>query len=342
MDSNISNTNISTLNISTLNILFLTTNNTKNRMNRSHKHRMDALRKKCLNENNINITILDIDMLSEIENEISNYSAIILDQFCYRRSYYNPKISPTEIERILLKSKNSKIILLCEDLHSITFLGGYKSIIEGINNLKPSSIVTHYECPEMDYLKSQIRSDNTEIITIPHHINTNIYKDYNLEKEYDIFFYGCLDPVFYDFRVRLNRLFRTQKRGLNIRFFAHPGHQRYDPNKCEINLAKMINSAWISIATISKFSYIVGKYFEISACKTVLAGNINDQGREIWTKDDMIEINNDMTDDEILDILVEALSDKDRLKDMGERMYTKIRDNFSCVQYANKMIELCN
>ncbi|MCA9750230.1 MAG: hypothetical protein KC414_14065 [Romboutsia sp.] len=322
------------------NILFLTTSNTKNRMNKSHMHRMDALAKHSC------IKIEDINMLTELEDNVSNYSTIILDQFCYCRSYYKPNISLTEIERILIKYKslndNNKVIMLFEDLHPITFLGGNKLIFESINKANPDIMVTHYECSEWDFIKNHITNKQTQTVTIPHHINTEIYKDYNTEKKYDIFFYGCLDPIFYDFRLRLDKLFRRQKRGLNIRFFAHPGHQRYDPQKCDTNLAKMINSAWISIATISKFSYLVGKYFEISACKTVIAGNINEQGRQIWSKDDMIEINNDMTDDEILDILVEALSDKNRLKNMSERMYNKIRDNFNCDQYADKIVKLCN
>jgi VIT1/CCC1 family predicted Fe2+/Mn2+ transporter len=69
--------------------------------------------------------------------------------------------------------------------------------------------------------------------------------------------------------------------------------------------------------------YLVSKYYEISACQTVVAGTMPSSGESIWG-DNYIALRTDMSDREILGRLSAALADPEGLRRMADRMYDKI------------------
>lgn len=120
---------------------------------------------------------------------------------------------------------------------------------------------------------------------------------------------------FYEFRNRMKKLLiESDKYKLNI----------IDPSKsgcwdCPIrgeNLSKEINKAYLALATRTCIDKCMQKYIEISASDTVLLGNIPTDFKNLF-EDNIIEINDDMSDEDILNVIDEALENKELLIEIG-------------------------
>lgn len=159
-------------------------------------------------------------------------------------------------------------------------------------------------------------------------IDTDIFKDYEFEKKYDILLYGCDHIKQYPFR---NRLFNIIKKSNRFQV-KHIPFKSWKKDKNSVFgklLAHNINRAWISIATTSKYGYFIKKYIEIPACNTMVAGNDPLCYNSIYQ--DMVILKPEMTDETILDLLELALKDKIILKERIKRMYNAVRKNFSLI-----------
>ncbi|MCA9748906.1 MAG: glycosyltransferase, partial [Romboutsia sp.] len=99
--------------------------------------------------------------------------------------------------------------------------------------------------------------------------------------------------------------------------------------------------SWLAIATPSEYDYLVAKYFEISACNTVVVGNMANSGRHIWN-DNFIEINEKMSDIEIIETIKKALNDKKMIKDKAKIMYELIQTEYNMIKYAEKIKKILN
>ena len=310
------------------------------------------------------INIIPFDKIKT--NEIINYKIIIIDYLVILNKNIENNIN---IFYNLLQCINKLKIKLCfhlHDLHSYTFLNhllkklkkydqksvtaimnrngnsapDLKNLTEGIieflkqiqmGNVK--YIISYYQCPELnvllDYSKKLIKKN----FIIPFHIEPSIFYDYKLEKKYDILLYGAYTNLSYSFRNRLYFILKSLDKKYRIKITS--------TSKYESELPKMINSSWLTIATTSNFSYLVRKYFEISACKSVILGNMNLQGSEIW-KNNYIHIDNEMGTDMIIKIIDDALTNKEKLKDISNIMYSKIHSEYSYVNYYNKILNVYN
>ena len=84
-----------------------------------------------------------------------------------------------------------------------------------------------------------------------------------------------------------------------------------------MDYAVNINKSYLCLAGTSKYNYRLGKYVEIAMCGSVVLGDLpyEDKARiSMFT----VEVNNSMSDKEILDKIKSYLDDKKKLNEMSK------------------------
>lgn len=290
-----------------------------------------------------------LDLTSEI---INRYDVIILDcSFILKQNKYIDQYTK------ILGDSNTKKAIYLHDTHEYTWMDGYTTYgdilkTKDINapSISPENgakrflsllkaynikyLISRYECKEFDNILGLCRSYIDDYFYLSHHINKDYFHDYNFKKEFDILLYGCTDPQTYPFRYRLKNLLENNRDRFNINLT--PTIKRVYNN----SLGKLINQSWISIVTKSNFDYLVCKYFEIAGSKSVVAGDMPQQGKKIFGNN-YIKLNNDMTDDEIINELEKWLNNKKILEKTANKMYKKIHDYYTYDQFCIKLFYIC-
>jgi hypothetical protein len=186
------------------------------------------------------------------------------------------------------------------------------------------------------------------------YINIDRFKDYQLEKKYDILIYGTRN---YNSNYKIEKLESIQNflykyeeahniqhnLNYNINFYSLRSKleqiiiKNQDKYRCKIlpekciydavyaneDLSKLINESYITVACSSIANILFHKYLEISASKSVILGDIPTDYEELL-KGNIIEVNYFMNEDEIIEKIDNALANKGELNDMAERLYDKI------------------
>ena len=124
------------------------------------------------------------------------------------------------------------------------------------------------------FFSQQVRS-TVRFIPWPRAMSPIIYRDYGLEKVYDVTLLGALHPEgFYPLRNRMHRVFAAQS---ELRYFyqQHPGY-RY--TGCEHALvgdryARVINQSRIFATCTSVYRIPIMKVYEALACRSLLLSN---------------------------------------------------------------------
>ena len=93
------------------------------------------------------------------------------------------------------------------------------------------------------------------------------------------------------------------------------------------------------VGTKSKCNYLVCKYFEISASKSVVLGDMPEDGFEIWN-DNYVSINNGMSDEMIIKIIDYHLQRKQLLEKMSDVMYKKIHRQYTFNNVSKKFLNV--
>lgn len=106
---------------------------------------------------------------------------------------------------------------------------------------------------------------------LPHHANTNVFKDYQLPKTFDYLLIGKIDRL-YPLR---QKIVSTMQNETGFTYYRHPGYRTFSPaeEKRRVvgeNYAKAINQAKIFFTCDSILKYPIKKYFEVPACRTLL------------------------------------------------------------------------
>lgn len=188
------------------------------------------------------------------------------------------------------------------------------------------------------------------------YINTNFFHNWEMPKKYDILLYGmaygskifkdqhnvCTNEYFdsrgispypdeYDFyplRKRLFDLLMTQTR-FNVH---HIPQTPQGGNNCPVRtseLSKLINQSYLTVATPSIMGKAMTKYWEILASGSIILGEVPvDYKPEL--SDWIVKVNIDMTDEQILDIIDDQLSDRLRLKEAGEKASKLVCTMYGC------------
>ena len=214
-----------------------------------------------------------------------------------------------------------KKALIIEDMHATDLIGNLiKS--NGINY-----VLYHCDCSQLDRLKLLNRT--SRFINYPHYIDTNIFKNYNQRKTYDIVLYGCTNQSVYPFRSRLFNLINESRR-FKVLYIPFPGYVVKNKNTTirGAKLSQMINKAYIGIVTSSVHDYFLKKYLEIPPSYCMIAGNIPTRYRHIL-KNNVIELTPNMSNTQILNVLSFALKDKQKLIEDTDYLHNLMINNFS-------------
>jgi hypothetical protein len=153
------------------------------------------------------------------------------------------------------------------------------------------------------------------------------HKDYNLEKKYDILFYGATYPKSYPFRNRLYHFLVNNSKKFRVHFLPY---SKRKPKKMTtgVELNKLISQSWLTVSTCLTVNILVAKYFEIGLCGSVICGDYPQIEDETFLKKNMIYINKHMSDDQMLKIITDALNNKELLKEYSKNTKEYLSKNY--------------
>ena len=293
----------------------------------------------------------DIDKMNEniklenYEKKLLGWNTIPISKYyTIKHDFYKKKIknleSKDEIEKKIMPFMNipNKYLIIQDFNCPHDYKNGLLSLVEYLEKHKINNLITPYfKNNGIKFIKSKIK--NIKIFYLPHHINSDFFKNYNLEKEYDIFLFGNISPKFYPFRNRIFKLLTKNKDKFNFKFIdGIRTYFKFNEKVSNSNLSKMINKSWITICTSSKYNLILGKYIETAMSNSVICGNIPTDGLSTF-KNNIIEINDKMTDNQILEIIQSYLVNKKKLEKLSTNCCKKM-ESYKLKDYSNKLYEL--
>lgn len=125
---------------------------------------------------------------------------------------------------------------------------------------------------------------------------------------------------FYSVRERLLKLLNKHNKRYNFKLCPEKGD--YANNE---ELSKLINQSYLTIVCSTIADVMVFKHLEIPASKSVILGSYPSDYKDLFDGN-IIEIDEFMSDDEILSIIDNALQNKVKLEEMADRIYDKVRE----------------
>jgi hypothetical protein len=185
-------------------------------------------------------------------------------------------------------------------------------------------------------------------------INSNIFKNYNLDKKYDILIYGTrkyLNNIenhyadkdykqkwekynnkllhnkhnFYPLREKIELLLQHQDK---YRLHIVTSACIFDAHVANEDLSRLINQSWLTMTTSSRADIPMAKYFEIGASYSGILGNIPSDYNDLF-KNNIVEVTEWMSDEEILSTIDKALEDKQKLQQMVLKLGNKIHNEYN-------------
>ena len=213
-----------------------------------------------------------------------------------------------------------------------------------INQTNTNIIICHHENDYMYYKKLYKNDKNKQFIYIPHHANPSIFKPLNIVKDIDILMSGVANEKHYPFKYRLNNILINNKdtrlKKYKIHIHKHPNYKLSSSflNVNQIDYNKIINQSKICIVCSSRYNYRLGKYVEIPMAGSVMAGDLPYEDRENFSNF-MIVLNNKMSDNEIIDKLIEKLENIDNLNRRRKRGLLWSLDH-TTDKYVNKLVSI--
>jgi len=147
-------------------------------------------------------------------------------------------------------------------------------------------------------------------------------------KEYDILFYGCINPKinpdpiskeilstesyinfdeYYQFRKRLYKLLKSHPYLRKYKIKIIEWVSKHDPSGTyDTELFEIISKSKFTIATNANVQYMVRKYYEIPMSGSILMGNVPDYAPHI-VKPNMVNLLMSMSDNELISRIVHAI-----------------------------------
>lgn len=313
----------------------------KNWASKTYQYKINEIQK----DNRFFYKDIDDDIqinINDFDNVIFGWNMIPISKYyTIKRNYYQKHIENLEdtdkIKNYLeqyLKIK-SKYLIIQDFNCDHDYKNGLNGLISYLKENNINNIITPYlKNYGIRKIKNKIKKIN--IIHVPHHIKSEYFKNWSNEKKYDIFIFGNKSNNFYPFRYRLYNLLKKHEKDFNIVFWeGFRNYFRFNNSISNENLSKKINNSWITICTSSKFNLLLGKYIETSMSGSVICGDLPKDGTEIWNNN-MIELKNNMSDEEILSIIKTNLNDKKKLNEIINNNVKKM-ETFHLKNYTNKL-----
>lgn len=185
---------------------------------------------------------------------------------------------------------------------------------------------------------------------IPHHYDLTLFSEHKLEKQYDLFVYGFAWRKLYPWRWKMFKFIKRELSSkINVKVLPHPGYGD-DSAKNSVRgkeLSKMISQSWLSFCTSEShgpynkrnnpFDYWYKKYGETSLSNTVVLGTMPIEANDLY-RDDYIHIDNKMSNNKIMDIILNALDNKNDLIEKANRVSERYKNaKLDIRQYNEKL-----
>ena len=87
----------------------------------------------------------------------------------------------------------------------------------------------------------------------------------------------------------------------------------------------LINQSYLTVACPSIADVMMHKFMEISASKSVILGKYPSDYKDLF-EGNIVELDEFMDEDQIVQIIENALADKVKLEEMSERLYKKVHE----------------
>jgi hypothetical protein len=196
--------------------------------------------------------------------------------------------------------------------------------------------------------------------------NTHKFKNYNKSKIYDILIYGTrqyhnyIEPHitdqnykkkyeafynteindrvnFYPLRTKIENLLLSNKDKYRLKILK--SSCVYDSQIVNEHLSELINESHLTLACSTRADIAMSKYFEISASYSCILGDIPSDYEDLF-KGNVVEINEWMSDDEILNIIDKSLENKEKLYEMTKRLGDRVHSEYNLYEGTKNMDEV--
>lgn len=190
---------------------------------------------------------------------------------------------------------------------------------EEIDKSQSNLIICHHKNDWEKYVQLYADDINKKFVYIPHHANPEIFYNQYLDKDIDILIAGVIKEKHYPLKRRLYNLITQNLQGYNVHIHQHPKYIHNDAytNRIQKEFAELINRSKIVVSCTSAYKYRLGKYVEIPMCGSVILGDIPYEDAENFRKF-VLEVNMDMSDDEILQKIKNSLANQELLYKCGK------------------------
>lgn len=299
------------------------------------------------------------DEFQSNKNKIKNFNPSLVVIFdCDRpRQHFNDIIHYFNNERI-------KVVLLANDLFH------YKLVTDNTYTGKCDAILFTVK---QEKLAQQYRDHypGKYVGGLENFVNISKFHSHLLKKEYDITIYGTLNnqiPIntgcqsvtdweyFEQWKKRngksvptIYNFYPLRKRIADLVISSGKYKINYIPVSkagcwgCPIRgerLSEEIAKSYLALATRSRGDRCMQKYLEITASGTYLLGNLPTDFSTVFNKN-TVQVSEDMTDDEILRVIDDALEDKVKLEKKSAIFAEKIKHMYGGDLVVKDFLEHC-
>lgn len=213
-----------------------------------------------------------------------------------------------------------------------------------INQSKTDIIICHHFNDYLRYKNEIYKNDkNKQFYYNPHHAHPEIFKPLNVTKEYDILLSGVSKEKHYPLKYRLFNLINKYKKTTLSKYkiftHTHPGYNNETSfqNINQIKYNEVINKSKLCIGCTSRYNYRLGKYVEIPMSGSVILGDLPYESDEF--KDFVIEVNIQMTDEEILNKIINTLDDP-KLIETNIKKGLEWSKKYTTTKYTDKLLKI--
>jgi len=283
-----------------------------------------------------------IKALSKITNV--HYSGVGWDD-------YNSELNVQENINNISKDKNINF--------DIVF--AYKPLeLKDFKNVTIPKGIRYNEMYDVNWTLKEIRESGSELV-VCHHLNDcehyqkmniskvkfvyighcaekTIFKNYNIEPEYDILIAGCIS-THYPLRNKFLQLLPYLKQKYKCHQHPHPGYDLTDAHtdKYLKEMAIAINKTRITLTDTGLPRSRYGKYIEIPMCGTsAICGDLPDDNADDYEY--VIEVTNEMSAEEILNKISYFLDNEDkRLEKVNKGIV--FASNYTQEHYAERLFK---
>jgi hypothetical protein len=201
-------------------------------------------------------------------------------------------------------------------------------------------------------------------------VNTNRFKNYGLEKKYDILIYGSRgggscgknkiethladneyknkyesyygkelekEHFFYPLRIKIEKLLLQNSHKYNLKILETA--TIFNAPIANEDLSKLINESYLTLSCCTRADIAMAKYFEIPASYSAILGNIPSDYEDLF-KGNIVEVTEWMSDEEILSIIDNALEDKEKLREMTKRLGDRVHCEYNLDEGIKNMDEV--